>query len=518
MWYGDILGDGGPGQTYSSEGDVLGYNLTVYLKSFTTPSWMTKAVVYQIFPDRFFNGDKRNDPVNGTKYGYLTVKFHKKWSDLPQPGGNDFFGGDLQGVIDKLPYLHALGVNTIYLNPIFLAPSNHKYDTSDYMRIDPEFGTLKTFKTLMVDTARLGIHVILDGVFNHSGSDSIYFNKYGRFPDVGAYQSKKSKYFPWYTFQQWPDSYNTFGGFDTLPQLSEAQSVKSFIFQKPNSVAQYWLGQGASGWRLDSPNTKSQTFWQQFRSAVKAQYPNAEIVGELWSDALPYLMGNQWDGVTNYVFRESVLDFFAHGQGAQTPTGISANVFMLSEMGLLSEYPRPAINASFNIVDSHDVTRILFDLNGNKQALKLVALYQMTWLGAPTIYYGDEAGVTGASDPDDRRTFPWGREDKSLQSFYSIAIHIRMKYPALTAGSVLPLTVVDTRRVVSYLRRSGKQNIVVALNDSGSTQTLDISVPQLKNGVRLTDVLNGGPAFTVKNGKIHVSLPKLSGRILLAGD
>ena len=385
-WYGDnnSAGAGGPGQTYSNESDVFAYNLTVYLKSFKAPSWMSKAVIYQIFPDRFYNGDKANDPVTGTRYGYVTVYFHKKWTDLPLPGGSDFFGGDLQGVIAKLPYLHSLGVNVIYLNPIFLAPSNHKYDTSNYYQIDPEFGTLKTFKTLMSATAKLGMHVILDGVFNHTGSDSIYFNKYNRFPDLGAYQSKKSPYYSWYTFQQWPDSYNTFAGVDTLPQLSEAQGVRNFIFRKPNRVAQYWLGQGASGWRLDSPDTKSDSFWQGFRAAVKARYPNSVIIGEYWKDALPWLMGNEWDGVVNYQFREWVLDFFAHGQGAQNPADLGANGFMQSEMGILAEYPRPAILSSMNIVDSHDVDRILFDLGGNREALRLIALYQMTWLGAPT--------------------------------------------------------------------------------------------------------------------------------------
>jgi glycosidase len=518
-WYGDdnSVGASGPGQTYSSESDVFGYNLTVYLKSFKAPPWMSKAVVYQIFPDRFRNGNKKNDPVTGTRYGYLTVYFHKNWNDLPQ-GGSDFFGGDLQGIIDKLSYLHGLGVNTIYLNPIFLAPSNHKYDTSNYLQVDPEFGNLETFKTLMSDTAKLGMHMILDGVFNHSGSDSIYFNKYNRFPDVGAYQSKKSPYYSWYTFQQWPNSYNTFGGYDTLPQLSEAQGVKNFIYKTPKSVAQYWLQQGAAGWRLDSPDTKSDSFWQGFRSSIKARYPDSVIIGEYWKDALPWLMGNEWDGVINYQFREWVLDFFAHGQGAQNPADLGANGFMQSQMGILSEYPRPALYSSMNIVDSHDVDRILYDLGGNKQALRLVALFQMTWLGAPTIYYGDEAGITGSRDPDDRRTFPWGHEDKSLQAFYSKVIHVRMKYPALTEGSVLPLTVVDNRRVVSYLRQLGKQSIVVALNDSGKTQTLDIAVPQLKNGVHLTDALNGGSTFTLKNGKIHLTLTKMSGRILLVRD
>ena len=518
-WYGDnnLVGDNGPGKTYARKSDILAYELTVYLSSFRAPSWMRDAVVYQIFPDRFYNGDTSNDPVDGTKHGYITVHFHKNWTDLPdQPGcGCDFFGGDLQGVIDKLSYLHALGVNVIYLNPIFLAPSNHKYDTSNFMEIDPEFGTLETFQALIADMKKLGMHLILDGVFEDTGSDSVYFNKYGRFPDSGAYQSQASPYYSWYTFSSWPSDYSDWSGVDTLPLLNENSAVENFMFRGPNSVAQYWLSQGAAGWRLDSANSLSDSYWKAFRTSIKASHPNSVIIGEFWQSALPWLLGNEWDGVVNYQFREPVLDFFARGNGAQSPGKINATAFLDSEIGLLSEYPKPAITSSMNIVDSHDTMRILTSLSGNKRALELVALYQMTWPGAPTVYYADEAGLQGYTDPDDRRTFPWGSEDASLEAYYARAIHMRLEYPALSGGSVTPLLSLNKERVVAYLRQQGKQKIVVVLNDSGKTRTVEVPVTQLANGTKLRDLFSGSASsITVRHGMLRVALSSLSGVVL----
>lgn len=518
-WYGDnnSVGDSGAGRTYSKEANVLDYELTVYLKSFHAPAWMIKAIVYQIFPDRFYNGDPSNDPVSGTRYGYITVHFHKNWADLPdQPScGCDFFGGDLQGVIDKLPYLHRLGVNVVYLNPIFLAPSNHKYDTSNFMEIDPEFGTLRTLQALIAGMRKLGMHLILDGVFEDTGSDSVYFNKYGNFPGAGAYQSKSSPYFPWYTFRNWPQEYSDWSGVDSLPLLRDTTAVEDFIFRKPNSVAQYWLRQGASGWRLDSANSLSDAYWRSFRTGIKAAFPNSVIIGEYWQNALPWLTGNEWDGVINYQFREPVLDFFAHGAGAQNPTHINATDFLATEMGLLAQYPRPAIASSMNIVDSHDTTRILTDLAGNTRALELVALCQMTWPGAPTVYYGDEAGLRGYSDPDDRRTFPWSHQNTSLEAYYARAIHLRLSHSALSQGSVVPLLALNTARVVAYLRERGTRKILVVLNDSNGSQTVTIRLPQFANGTRLRDLLGGSHgALSVRNGALRVVVPKLSGRVL----
>src|SRR5579859_627806 len=421
VWYSStVLQEGGKGQVYRKPPSV-NFELTAYDPSFTVPSRAKDAIIYQIFPDRFYNGDPTNDrSVMDPQYNNIHPVIHTNWSDAPLPGGSDFFGGDLQGVIDKLPYLKGLGINTLYLNPIFLAPSNHKYDTSDYFQIDPHFGSLDTFQHLVTAAGADGIRVLLDGVFNHTGSDSRYFNRYGHFSDAGAYQSKSSPYYSWYSFADWPTTYVDWAGYDTLPQLSENDAVKDFIFRQPGSVAQYWLGQGSAGWRLDSAQSKSHSWWQQFRQSVKGAYPGSMLIAEDTADpidATSYLLGNEVDGVMNYRFRDAVLSFFARGNGTQLGLPATVTGMYNSLMSVLEEYPLPAIESSMNLVDSHDKERTLYDLQGNKQELRQVATLQMTWLGAPTIYYGDEVGLTGATDPDDRRTFPWGAEDTGLQSF-----------------------------------------------------------------------------------------------------
>ncbi|HEV3309561.1 MAG TPA: glycoside hydrolase family 13 protein [Chloroflexota bacterium] len=533
QWYADnsSVYESGPGQTYANESDVLDYELTVYEKSFQTPAWMAKAVIYQIFPDRFYNGTPSNDPRNGQKFGYITVIKHKSWNELPVEDGRctalglnnyncDFFGGDLQGVIDKLGYLHELGINVIYLNPIFLAPSNHKYDTSNFLQIDPEFGTLQTFHTLITDAKALGIRIILDGAFEETGSDSVYFDQYGRFKSQngpGAYDSKSSPYYSWYTFYTWPKIFQEWGGVPTLPELKETAPVQKFMFEGPNSVAQYWPSQGTAGWRMDSADMMPDAWWRAFRSNVKAAYPNSVMIAEDFSgDPTPQLSGGEWDGVMNYRFRDPVLDFFANGFGSQNNSAYTASAFLYTEMGLLSEVPRPAVLSSMNLVDSHDTIRVIASLRNNKQALRLVALYQMTWLGAPTIYYGDETALYGLNDPDNRRTFPWDHQDKALEAYYSKIIHMRLKYDALMLGSVSPLFTSDHQRVVAYLRQWGKQKIVVAINDSNKSQTVMIPVAQIANGTHLSDVLNGGTA-TVSKGALHMTMPAMSGRVLLAG-
>ncbi|HEV3309560.1 MAG TPA: glycoside hydrolase family 13 protein [Chloroflexota bacterium] len=521
-WYGDSsAGAGGPGQTYTQQVNVAQYELTVFLKSFQTPSWMTKAVIYQIFPDRFNNGNTKNDPHTGDQHGYITVYFHKNWSDTPQDGppySRDFFGGDLQGIIDKLHYLHNLGINVIYLNPIFKAPSDHKYDTGNFLQIDPEFGTLQTFKALVADAKKDGIHILLDGVFEDTGSDSKYFNRYNEYGSGGAYQSQASPYYSWYTFTNWPDQYNSWFGLDSLPLLNNNRSVQNFIFRKPGSVAQYWLSQGTSGWRLDSADTLPMGYWRAFRSIIKKAYPQSVIIGEKngWTDALPWLMGDQWDGFMNYLFRDPVLQFFAGGNGAQNPQSIGATRFLNSEMRLLVEYPRPAILSSMNLIDSHDVARILNDLNFNQQLLRLVVLYQMTWLGAPTVFYGDETGITGADNNLSRATFPWQHQNTSLENYYTALIHMRLDHAALTSGSVFPLYTSDGKRVVAFLRQWGTQQIIVALNDSNKGQTVKIVVPQFANGTHLTAISPTGAPATVAGGSVTITLPSLSGEVLSA--
>lgn len=516
-WYSAPTGrDGGVGQGSRAKKEPdFRFRITVYDPTFAVPSWAATAVIYQIFPDRFYNGDPSNDTaVMDPQYDNVHPVIHTNWNDAPL-GGSDFFGGDLQGIIDKLPYLKDLGINTLYLNPIFLAPSNHKYDTGDYFTIDPHFGTAQTLQALLKAAHNAGMHVILDGVFNHTGSDSIYFNRYGHFPGAGAFQSQQSPYYPWYSFQSWPSSYLSFPGADSLPQLQENDPVKEFIFRKPDSVAQYWLGQGTNGWRLDAAQLKSHQWWQEFRAAVKAKYPDAIVIAEDTAgpiDPTPFIMGNEFDGIMNYNFRDAVVSFFTRGQAGNG--GATATSFVNNLMAMVQNYPLPATLASMNLVDSHDTERILNDLGGNKNELKSVAAFQMSWLGAPTIYYGDEAGQTGATDPDDRRTFPWDHQDTDLEGYYRKLIAARAANPVLRDGGVLPLFTDNAHRVAAFLRTDQKQHAVVILNDGRSPRTVTVDVPEVANGVNLVDALTG-KAHVVAAGKLSIRVPAPSTVILV---
>ncbi|GAC1463331.1 MAG: hypothetical protein PVSMB7_04830 [Chloroflexota bacterium] len=509
VWYEATTGrDGGVGQAYRGKKEPdSAFRITTYQAGFTAPSWASTAVIYQIFPDRFYNGDPSNDrSVMDPQYDGVHPVIHSQWNDAPL-GGSDFFGGDLKGIIDKLPYLKALGVNTLYLNPVFLAPSNHKYDTSDYFQVDPHFGTNQTLLDLFRLAHDAGMHVILDGVFNHTGSDSVYFNRYSHFSGAGAFQSRQSPYFPWFTFQSWPSIYSTFGGFDSLPQLQENDQVKDFIFRTPDSVAQHWLERGASGWRLDAAQLKSNAWWQQFRAALKAKFPDDILIAEDTAgpiDPTPFILGNEFDGFMNYNFRDAVLSFFSHGRVGGG--GSTARSFVNNLMAMVQDYPRPAILSSMNLVDSHDTERVLYDVAGNTNELKLIAAFQLTWLGAPTIYYGDEAGQTGATDPDDRRTFPWDHQDTNLETYYRKLIAIRHNTPALQDGDVSPLLADNPHRVVAFLRTGWKEHAVTILNDGTAARTVRLSVPTIANGTRLTDVMSG-MAHGVSAGTISLHVP-----------
>lgn len=535
LWYADTaLQEGGRGQPYQAKVDTT-FRITVYRPDFRAPSWTADAVVYQIFPDRFYDGDPSNNipfrssvsvpAVNGQcppgSYGKSgqCAYTHTSWSELPDKSKQnvDFFGGDLQGIVDKLQYLKGLGVNTLYLNPIFQAASNHKYDTGDYLAIDPHFGTMETFRTLIAQARTNGIRVVLDGVFNHTGDDSIYFNKYGRFPDVGAYQSKSSPYYAWYTFFSWPNSYDSWPDSPDLPVLTEIDPVKDYIFRKPDSVAQYWPGQGAVGWRLDAAQNKSHAWWQEFRSAVKARFPNAVLITEDTAgpiNATPFLLGNEMDGVMNYRFREAVLRYFARGQGATVLAPSRVSSLYSSLMSILEDYPLPAVFSSMNLIDSHDTERILFDLNGDRRELRQIVTLQMTWPGAPTIYYGDEAGLTGETDPDDRRTFPWGHEDTALQSFYRKLIAIRRAHSSLRAGTVARLVLDDKHRVLGFLRRDSREQVAVLINDDKSAHSESFHIFGLRAGAALADALTG-KRYIVSGSKLTVSVPGVGALILV---
>ena len=575
---------GGAGQVYGTGNDPdCSYRLNIYVAGFTAPDWMKHAVIYQIFVDRFYNGLTSNDAlVQPDRYDSQGCKgpdgkptttgsyLQTNWNAEPltPPQGCDFFGGDLQGIIDKLSYLHGLGVNVLYLNPIFMADSNHKYDTTDYTMIDPHFGNLAVWQKLVQQADAMGMRIMLDGVFNHTSSDSLYFDRYGAWNSGGADETQSSRYENWYQFTTWPQ-YSGWAGFNSLPQLTENQGVRNFIYagdpnftqdandaalrqkygdaplvvnSSDNSVAKYWLAQGASGWRLDVAENKSDAWWRQFRDAIKSYDPNAVSIGEHWSDASQWLLGDQQDGTMNYRFRDAVINFFDNG-GVDPDTGhdsheaYTASQFNDHLQTVLEEYPQAAIYDSMNLVDSHDTGRILWELGDTtgasaaqvaqaKQTLRLIALFQMTWVGAPTIYYGDEAGQTQSTyadsggvqrvDPGTRRTFPWDHQDVSLENWYRQWIGVREANPVFATGSEKTLLTDNANRIVAFQRRDSSNMGLVILNADAPTNThsVTLSLNDTPDGAIFTDAASH-EQFTVTGGKLVVPVAGDSGRVLL---
>ncbi len=494
----------GAGHAYDSDDD---YALTAYNPNFKTPDWVKDAVFYQIFPDRFNNGDPGNDkPADSFVYGGKSIQ--RQWGDTPS-GGNDFFGGDLRGVTDKLDYLQSLGVTAIYFNPIFMSPSNHRYDTSDYTKIDPALGDLAAFEELVAKAKAHGIRLVLDGVLNHSSSDSLYFDKFSRYSTEGAYESQQSPYFSWYSFREWPKKYKSWSNVDSLPTFTESDPVKDFLFRTPDSVLRRWLGEGIGGWRLDAAEQKSHEFWREARTAVKAQDPNAVIIGEFWHNSAPWLAGDQWDGTMNYRFRDAVLGWLANP--ARTVE------MMVNQLDSIREdYPSQALAASMNLIDSHDTARALTDAGGDKNMLRLMALMQFTWPGMPTIYYGDEAGMEGASDPDDRRTYPWGNEDKSLVEYYKMLASTRHATSALRTGDYINLAFDNKLDIYAYARKDTAGVAVVALNRSTADQEVELVVKDVApDGTNLEDRLNTGVKYTVQGGKLKIKIGAKWGVLLV---
>jgi glycosidase len=544
----DDLFDGGWGTTYDDSPDY-GWQIDVYEPDFETPDWMKNAVVYQIFPDRFYNGDDRNDPQPSDPMVYGNDVLVKSWGELPEgycrayegftcdewPYGRDFFGGDLQGAKEKLDYLEDLGVTAIYFNPIFQSPSNHLYDTTDYYQIDPYFGSIGTYRSLVSEAQRRGMQVILDGVFNHTSSDSIYFDKESGYPKDGAYESQDSRYYDWYTFYEWPDSYNSWWGFDTLPVLTEIPEVRDFIYGDPRSVARHWIRLGASGWRLDVAPDKSHEWWQEFRPRVKDGDPNAVIVGEIWDDASPWILGDQLDSTMNYRFRRALLGFI-NGDSSDPNQGfvrgLNPDQFESVLQSIKEDYPPPAFEAAMNLVGTHDTQRILWaltpgarnraekefdvaNLAEGKAKLKLLAIMQMTMPGAPTVYYGDEVGLTGDTDPDDRRPFPWDSMDTEMLGHYQALIGLRNGHSFLRTGSFDRLYTHNDDGTYAYGRKDASGAAVVAVNSDTAAHNLTIDLAgYIPEGTVLTDALGGG-THTVTGGQITVSVAGRWGAILV---
>jgi len=560
--------DGGAGATTSTVRD-WSYAQTVYAPGFTTPGWARNAVVYQIFPDRFRNGDTKNDPHNGDPLYDLSATL-KPWSALPQgycrayntpcsqqPNGTDFFGGDLKGVRQSLEMIHDRGFNTIYLNPIFWSKSNHGYDTADYKQINPYLGTFKDFQLLVQQAHALGMHIILDGVFNHMSSDSPFFDRYHHSSVVGACESTSSAYRNWFLFSTThvpcnSSDYTGWFNFDTIPVLNKSNpDVFDYFVGGSNSVTRYWLNQGADGWRLDVMGDSSfpASYWKQFRQVVKATDPDALIVGELWpkdSTTLSFLDGERADSTMNYRDRDAILGFLTthtfDGKGlGDSGRVLSPSEFLRRLVAQQEDYASPAYFSLMNLIDSHDTTRALWTLSPGaendpaakaagaaegKQRLRLASLVQYTLPGMPTVYYGDEVGVTGSDDPDNRRTYPWpqegGHPDTALAAHYTALAGVRSTNAVLRDGTLVPLAADDATGVVAYGRKDGSQAAIVAIDKSDAAQTATIPtagfVPDGTTFTAAYGVSNPtGATFTASGGAIHVPLAALSGLILVTG-
>lgn len=505
------------------------YQITVYAPDYTTPAWFRESVVYQIFPDRFYSA---GEALDGGRRDFI----RRAWGETPyyqaeQFGGeylaNDFFGGNLRGIREKLPYLAELGITCLYLNPIFKAFSNHKYDTGDYLEVDPMFGTEADFQALCAAGERLGIRVILDGVFNHTGSDSRYFNQAGNYEDVGAYQSQESPYYTWYDFIRWPEEYAAWWGMKSLPQVNEtSESFQRFILTGPDAVVKKWLRAGASGWRLDVVDELPDFFVKLLRREVKREKPEAVIIGEVWEDASnkcsygkrrEYFLGAELDSVMNYPLRQAIIDFAC---GRIDGLGFSHRVTSLQE-----NYPPPAFYALLNILSSHDVERILTAvsdppaLRRAEQAdyrippeqlpqaadrAKSAVMLQMLWPGVPCVYYGDEAGMQGFADPFCRGTFPWEAIDEDFYQWHKQLIALRKSSPAFTAGSFEQVYVYG--RGYGFIRIAGPEKYIVLVNFSGDQQCFRIDAARF--GIRgMENALWAQEQYGADNGIFYVDMP-----------
>ena len=532
VWYDFVL-TRASGETVHLTRDGGRWQLTVY-EDTGTPGWFGRGVSYQIFPDRFC---RSRMPEPEGLVGARTV--HKNWGDtpeyLPDEQGEirncDFFGGDLRGIMEKLDYLQSLSVTTLYLNPIFEAASNHRYNTADYLAIDPMLGSEEDFRALCREAHKRGMRVLLDGVFNHTGSVSRYFNADGFYPDLGAAQSEKSPYYNWYHFTRWPVEYDAWWGIKTLPAVEENEdSYREFIIRGRDAVVRRWLRCGADGWRLDVADELPDGFIAELRRAMEEEKPGAVLIGEVWEDGSNkiaydrrrrYLLGRETHGLMNYPFRTAAMDWLLGGD---------AGAFRASMEEIREHYPSPAFYCAMNFLGTHDTARILTLLGrepvpesktGRAEArlspagyaramerLKLGALLLYAFPGSPTVYYGDEAGMQGYEDPLNRRTYPWGQEDAALLAWYRRLGQVRKERVSLQAGELRYLYSAGGGLVLE--RRTGDEVTVAAMN--AGDEALELALPWA--GAVATDAMTG-QQFLAAEGLVRLTLPGLSGVLLV---
>lgn len=489
----------GEGAIWNGMNSQTQWQLTVYDKNFNTPQWLRGGIMYQIFPDRFYNSGTKKDNVPSDRI--LRTDWQGEPSWRPNSDGkvlnNDYFCGDLKGIEQKLSYLFELGVTCIYLNPVFEAHSNHRYNTADYMAVDPLLGTEKDLKHLCESAQRVGIRIILDGVFSHTGDDSRYFNKYKRYDTVGAYNSPDSPYFKWYKFLDYPNKYTSWWGFETLPEVTEECPQYDEFINGKNGVIRKWLSLGVSGWRLDVADELPDCFLDNIRKAVKAEKPDALLLGEVWEDATTkhsygerrrYLQGEQLDSVMNYPFANATIDFARSG---------SAENFENSILSICEHYPEEVLNVLMNHLGTHDTERAITKIAGasceyrdrewqsstvlskneykkGEKLLMLAAAIQYMLPGVPCVYYGDEAGMQGYKDPLNRACYPWGKENQKLINYYVKLGKIRKAAESLKDGDIKFLSAVLS--CVAFERNKGENSVLIIANRN--EQQISYNLPQ----------------------------------------
>lgn len=477
------------------------YRITVYKKGFKTPDFFKEAIVYQIFPDRFFRfGDT---PRQGIVRRFGDIPYYKAEQFGGEYKANDFFGGNLAGIEKKLPYLSDLGVSVIYLNPIFKSFSNHGYDTGDYENVKEAFGANEAFISLCEKAREHNIKIVLDGVFSHTGSDSKYFNKNSSYDCVGAYNSTESPYFGWYSFTSHPDEYDCWWGFKTLPNVNEmSESYLKYMITGTDAIINKWPAMGSSGWRLDVADELPDEFLETLRSSLKKQSPDAVIIGEVWEDASSkisygkkrrYLLGNELDGVMNYPLRNAIISFV---MGRLDAAGFRRHV-----MSLIEGYPREALLCCMNFLSSHDVARILTVLGGApesgdrdfkseyrlcfeafelaKRRLRMALALLFTMPGAPCIYYADEAGAQGYEDPFNRQTFPWEDIDGEIFSMYRYFSLVRRGNRAFVTGELK--FVYEHEGCTAYTRSDERSGALIIINADPHEKTVCIHKDRISN-------------------------------------
>jgi len=458
----------------------------------TVPYWVQDAIFYQIFPDRFANGDVRNDHANVAPWG-------------SEPTIWNFMGGDLRGVIQRFDYLLDLGITAIYFTPIFLATSNHRYNISDYYRIDPKLGDMDDFHALLEVAHRNDVRVVIDGVFNHCGRGFFAFSD---ILDNGEH----SPYKDWFHINGFPvDAYSpgdatdfeAWWNYKSLPEFNTGHpAVRKYIFD----VARYWIEQGADGWRLDVPNEiDDDTFWAEFRHVVKSVNREAYLLGEIWEVDPRWVDDHHFDGLMNYPVREALLKFL---QGTDTACDFADTV-----EGLLEQYPRENVYAMYVPLGSHDTERLMTLLNGDIEKAKLAFLFQFAYPGAPAVYYGDEIGMEGGKDPDCRRAFPWSRDnDENLRSWVKRLISLRKRIACLRRGDYQQILLDKKRCAYAFARTLGDESVLVAINASASKRHLRLPVNSLgwADG-RIMGSLLGTEEYIVSGDELVITLQPWSG-------